>query len=130
MRTRQSKGSATAELAVCLPLLIVLILGGMEAANGIFLKQALTVAAYETAKMATTVGYTAAEAEARGLEILTARGFVAADIVLVPPNTEDMAPGELVTVTVSAPATTNAITPLVFHAAGMNVTAVVAMNRN
>lgn len=129
MSTRR-KGAATAELAVCLPLLVVLVFGGMEAANGIFLKQGLTVAAYETAKMATTVGFTATEAEARGNEILNALGFSAAVIAIDPPTTRQMAPGELVTVTVTAPSSSNAISPAIFHPADLTVNAVVAMNRN
>lgn len=124
------KGTATAELAVCLPLLVVLVLGGMEAANGIFLKQGLTVAAYETAKMATTVGFTAAQAEARGNEILNTMGLSGSDIEIDPPTTRQMAPGELVTVTVTAPCSLNSISPAVFHPADMTVNAVVAMNRN
>ena len=38
---------ATVELAVCLPVLALLVLGSIEAASFIFLKQTLQVAAYE-----------------------------------------------------------------------------------
>lgn len=126
---RQRKGTATAELAVCLPLILVLIFGGIEAANGIFLKQGLTVAAYETAKMATTVGYTIAEANTRGEQILAARGFSGATIT-IDPNTPQIFPGTPVTVTVEAPADLNAISPMISLGSGSTIRARITMNRN
>lgn len=126
---QKRKGTATAELAVCLPLILLLIFGGIEAANGIFLKQGLTVSAYEAAKMATTVGYTVAEAEARGVQILTARGFDGATIA-INPNTTQLFPGTPVTVTVTAPANLNAISPSISFGAGTTIRASITMNRN
>lgn len=101
----------------------------MEAANGIFLKQGLTIAAYETAKMATTVGFTSEEAVARGQALLDARGFGDATITVTPPNTSSLTPGTPVTVSVSAPTELNAISPVVLFA-GANVNAQIVMRRN
>ena len=126
---QRRKGSATTELAVCLPLVMLLIFGGIEAANGIFLKQGLTVAAYETAKMATTVGYSVADAQNRGQQILTARGFSGATIA-ISPNTTQLFPGTPVTVTVSAPADLNAISPAISLGTDSTIRARITMNRN
>lgn len=123
-------GTATVELAIALPLLTMLIFGGMEAANSIFLKQGMTVAAYETAKLATTVGFTAAEAEARGQAALVARGFGDASISINPPDAESQPPGTQVTVTVSAPSDLNSISPLVLWGGATSVNATVTMIRN
>lgn len=129
LRNKKRKGTATVELAVALPLLLAFIFGGMEAANGIFLKQGLTIAAYETAKMATTVGFTAAEAESRGQQLLDARGFGAAEITIVPANTASLTPGTPVTVTVSGPTDLNALSPVILFS-GSTVSAQIVMRRN
>lgn len=126
---KNRRGTATVELAVALPLLLAFIFGGMEAANGIFLKQGLTIAAYETAKMATTVGFTSEEAVARGQALLDARGFGAATIDVVPPNTTALTPGTPVTVTITAPTSLNAISPVVLFS-GSTVSAQIVMRRN
>ena len=127
-KTRQ--GSATIELAVCLPLLFLMVFGGIEAANGIFLKNHLTVAAYEAAKIATTVGKTVPEAKTRAEEILTQQGFNDIDVIVNPSTTAAMSSGSLVTVTITAPANLNSIGPTVIHSSTMKVKAVVAMQRN
>lgn len=129
LRRRKKHGAATAELAVCLPLIVFLILGGMEAANGVFLKQGLTVTAYETAKLATTVGFTTAEAQARGEQILTARGYTGGVITMAPADPASQPPGTQVTVTVTAPAAANSISPII-HYGGTLVSARIVMNRN
>ena len=44
---------AVVELAVCLPVLVLIIMGSIEACNLTFLKQKLTEAAYQGAMVAT-----------------------------------------------------------------------------
>ena len=123
------KGTATVELAVCLPMLFLIIFGGIEAANSIFLKQGLTIAAYESAKMATTVGYTVNDAIARGDEILEARGFNEAQVT-IDPTLAALEHGTPVTVTVTAPANANSISPQIAIAGDASISAQVVMIRN
>ena len=128
--TKRKKGTATVELAIAIPLLMMMIFGGMEASNSIFLKQGMTVAAYETAKMATTVGFTTEEAIARGQRALDARGFGAAEITVNPPNVTAVPPGTPIVVTDTAPSDLNAISPLVLWAGPVDVNAQITMIRN
>ena len=123
------KGTATVELAVCLPMLFLIIFGGIEAANSIFLKQGLTIAAYESAKIATTVGYTVNDAITRGDAILEARGFTGAQVA-IDPNVAALTPGTQVTVTVTAPANANSISPQIAIAGNASISAKVVMIRN
>lgn len=55
MRTRNRannrRGAATAEFAICLPILVFLILGLNETCSAIFLKEQITIAAYEGARI-------------------------------------------------------------------------------
>lgn len=127
---RRRKATATVELAVCLPLIVLLVFGGIEAANGIFLKQGLTAAAYETAKVATTMGYTSADALARGNQVLTARGFQNAVLDIQPPVSTTPASGTPVVVTATAPTSDNAVSPLVLYGGGNTVVARITMIRN
>jgi len=109
---------------------MMMIFGGMEAANSIFLKQGMTVAAYETAKLATTVGFTSADALARGQAALEARGFGDAEITINPPNVTAAPPGTPIVVSVTAPSDLNAISPLVLWGGSVNVNAQITMIRN
>ena len=128
-RPKTRRGTATIELAIAIPILLTVIFGGLEAANSIFLKQGLTMAAFETAKMATTVGFTSSEAMTRGQSVLDQRGFGDATITVTPENFSTAAPGTPITVSVSAPASSNAISPAVFFS-GQTITAQIVMIRN
>ncbi|MEC9094474.1 MAG: TadE/TadG family type IV pilus assembly protein [Planctomycetota bacterium] len=48
---KKRQGIATTELAVCLPILILLTLGILETCTVIFLKESITIAAYEGARV-------------------------------------------------------------------------------
>jgi Flp pilus assembly protein TadG len=103
------RGVATVELAVCLPVLLLLVVGAIESSNFIFLKQAATVAAYEAAAVTTRAGGTAADGQLRAQQILTARSIDSTSISFTPANPDNAARGTLVSVEVSAPVSTNSI---------------------
>ncbi len=68
------RGLAATEFAVALPVVLMLVLGSIEVSNFIHLKQATTVAAYETALSATGTSATSAAAITRGNAVLAAFG--------------------------------------------------------
>ncbi len=69
MRSRRNanlarRGVAAAEFAVCLPVMVLLVLGMVETCSMVFLKQSLAVAAYEGAHTAVKPGATSADVRA------------------------------------------------------------------
>ena len=117
-------GAATVELAVCIPVIVILAFGSMECASTIFHRQALVQSAYETCKEAVKARGSEALALQRGQEVLDFRGITGQTITMNPANTETLARGTLVTVTVSAPSDSNSILPFgPFSGQTMEVTA-------
>jgi Flp pilus assembly protein TadG len=108
-RPDKRRGVATVELAICLPILMLLVVFAIEGSNFIFLKQAATVAAYEAAHVATQQGGTEVEAQRRAEEILAARAIDTAEVQFTPAAPDAAVRGTLVTVSVSAPASANSI---------------------
>jgi Flp pilus assembly protein TadG len=67
------RGAALVEFAVCLPVIMILILGSMEATSAVFVRQALTTSAYEGIREAIRIDSTASTALSRAQSVLTAR---------------------------------------------------------
>jgi len=87
MRTPQqkkTKGIAAVECAVALPLLLLLIAATVDICNMMFLRQHMTVAAYEGARVAITNDSSIEDVEAQVQIILNERGIVPNEIVVSP----------------------------------------------
>ena len=124
-RTRR-RGTAVTELAVVLPVLTVLIFVPIEISTMIFVRQSLSVAAYESIRVVTRPGGSHQSALDRATQVLTERKVINGTVTYTPSNPEDAEDGDVVTVTVSAPCTSNATVPLwVFN--GRNLTSQVSM---
>ena len=108
-------GAALVETAICLPIALVLIMGTLEATRMMQLKQSLAISAYEGVRTALQPGADEAAVVADAQQVLTDRG-VSGGSVAVTPSLSGVAVGELVRVTVSAPADAHAIVPPVFYA--------------
>ncbi|MCC6509831.1 MAG: pilus assembly protein [Pirellulaceae bacterium] len=67
------RAAAVVETALLMPLLVLLAFGSIELSNMVFLKQSLSIAAYEGARMVTHPGATQAQADTRIREVLAAR---------------------------------------------------------
>ncbi|WP_417747062.1 TadE/TadG family type IV pilus assembly protein [Rosistilla oblonga] len=106
-RAKSRRGTAIVEFAVCLPLLALLVFGTIEAASRIFLKQTLSISAYEAARQAIRVGSTTENSKASGDSILTARKVKGSQIVFSPADITNASRGELISVSVSAPTRDN-----------------------
>ncbi len=126
---RNDDGAAAVEMAVCLPLLVAIIVSGLEAAHFLHLKQTLTLAAYESAATAGTTGRTEADAIASGSLVLASRETADATITISPAITSSTAPGTMITVTASAPAASNSAGFSTFTA-GITVRSSVTVTRN
>jgi len=112
---RRRRGVAATELAVCLPIVVLLVLGTIEACSMIFLKQSLSVAAYEGARTAIIPGMKQADVETACKQILLDRNVVGATVTVKPTNIDALNPGDFVDVTVSAPCNSNSVVPNKFY---------------
>ncbi|WP_153558968.1 TadE/TadG family type IV pilus assembly protein [Roseimaritima sediminicola] len=104
---RGRRGVAAVEFAVCLPVLILLVFGAIEAASFIFLKQSLNVAAYEGCRAAIRASGTNAEAESKAVAILEARNVHDARVRFVSGDVSAVGRGEPVVLEVLAPTRAN-----------------------
>lgn len=106
-QTGPRRGVAAAELAVCLPVLALLVFGAIEASSFIFLKQSLNVAAYEGIREAVRIGSDNNRGLERAENILNARSVN--DFQIDFPNGETALAdrGDTIVIEVSAPTATN-----------------------
>jgi hypothetical protein len=107
MLTRDRRGVAALEFAVCLPVLVLLVLGSIEASSFIFLKQSLNVAAYEGIREAIRLDGDNAGGDARAVNILTSRNVRDFDVSFPSGETSRLPRGRDVVIEVSAPTITN-----------------------
>lgn len=119
-------GVAAAEFAVCFPVVVLIVLATIEACTMVFLKQSLTVAAYEGARTAISLNASAAEVDQSAQQILTERRVQGGTVTMSPANLARVDAGEYVKVEVSAPATRNSVVPITFYR-GRNLTATATM---
>ncbi len=109
---RWLRGAACVELAVCLPLILLLVFASLEGANMLFLRQAVVQSAYETAKSAAKRNGIESKAVALGQQVLASRGVVAPTITFSPANPESLPAGTPFTVAVAVPGDSRSITNL------------------
>jgi hypothetical protein len=102
---------AAAELAICLPLIVSLVLASIEACSMIFLDHGLTIASYESVRAAINYDATNADVTARGNQIINQRSITDATISINPTNVANVPRGQAIEVTVSAPCDANMIIP-------------------
>lgn len=114
-RASNRRGLAVVELAVCLPVIILIIFASIEACSLIFLQQGLQTAAYETARFAVTPKSRSATAITRGEQVLNDRAIRAATVELSPSDMERTAPGTLVVASVQASLGANRVMPDFFY---------------
>jgi hypothetical protein len=109
------RAAAAAELALCLPLIVFLLLASLEACSMIFLDHSLTIASYEGVRTAINYDATNSAVNNRCNEIIDEREVADANIAFNPANVANVPRGEQITITVSAPCDANAILPLWFY---------------
>jgi Flp pilus assembly protein TadG len=109
------RGVAATEFAVCLPLIMILLLGTLEASTMIFPKQSLSIAAYEGARTSITANATSSDVAAACNRILTQRNVAGPSIAVSPNPLETQPVRSWITVTVSAPASSNSVIQGLFY---------------
>jgi Flp pilus assembly protein TadG len=114
-RLKKRRGVAAAELAVCLPVVVLMVVATIEACSALFLKQSLTASAYEGVRTAIEKGATSTSVQAACKQILTDRKIQGATVTVKPSNIASLNPGDFVDVTVSAPCAPNSVVPVTFY---------------
>ena len=125
-RRNHPRGVAAAELAVCLPVIVLLVIATIEACSMVFLKQSLTVAAYEGVRTALVQGATPASIEAKCDQILSERRVQGAKVSVSTANIAALNAGDYLDVTITAPCDRNSIVPNTFYR-GRNLSAKATM---
>lgn len=99
------------EFAVCLPVIILIVLGSIEAASMLFLRQALVQSAYEGAKVAARTRGDNPSALNAIESVASGRRIKNTNVIFSPSNVESAEPGDIIRVTVSAPGDANSFIP-------------------
>ena len=100
-------GSAVAELAICLPAVVLLVMGALECCSMIFLKQSLHVAAYEGARIGIKQDSDSQLVQDRCTRILRERNVVGGVVTVQPREVSTATRGTPIAVQVAAPCTPN-----------------------
>ncbi len=108
---KRRRGTATVELALCLPVIVLIAFGAVEGASMIFLKQTLVQSAYEGAKVAIRRNVTSADVEAATRSVLAGRSLQQARVEINPSNIELARRGDVILVRVTAPGDANSLFP-------------------
>ena len=109
------RGVAATELAVCLPVVVLIVVATIEACSALFLKQSLTAAAYEGARTALAARQVAGSVQAACDQILNDRNVNDATVTISPANFATLQSGNFIDVTVSAPCNSNSVVPTTFY---------------
>jgi len=110
------RGNATVELAVLLPVLVLIVFGTIETCSMIYTTQTLHISAYEGSRMCLVPKSTAAQVEVAANQMLTDRRVRGPSIAISPINFSNAPIGTNITVTVTAPANSNNFVPSFFFA--------------
>jgi Flp pilus assembly protein TadG len=101
------RGAAVVELAITLPLIVLIVLGTIETCSMLFLKQALRISAYEGVRVAIVQGATADNITAGCDLFLNARKIKNGVVAITPSDFANRPYGTIVTVRVSADCASN-----------------------
>lgn len=104
------KGAAVVELAICLPVIVLLVFASLEGANMLFLRQAVVQSTYEAAKAAAKSTGSQARGQALANQILSARNIVPQSVTFNPANVDSLTAGTPFTVTVAVAGDSRSIT--------------------
>jgi len=104
------EGAAVVEFAVCLPLIVLVVLGTIQAGSLLFLRQTLVQAAYEGAKVAIVTG-DSDQVDAVVDLVAASRNLSEVNVQFTPSDIASVPAGETITVTLTAPGDENSLIP-------------------
>ena len=105
---------AVVELAVCLPAIVLLVLGSIEACSMVFVKQGLHIAAYEGIRRGIRYDATEQLVRDRCEQILNERQIKGATIELTPSQPDTLERGSELKLRVTVPVRDNSLMRLRF----------------
>ena len=111
--SKQRTAIAVVELAICLPFITLITFGTLEACRAVYLRQNLTVVAYEGARIGILPGASQTALEAQCDMMLNDRG-IKGYTVSVTPAISSLSSGEMLNVTVSAKCNENSMVSNMF----------------
>ena len=124
----QRSGMAVVEAAVCIPLILLLMLGTLEITSGLYLRESLSVCSFEACRVGARRRASADDVRARAQEVLADRGVNGASVVLTPSNFDALSSLDQISVEITAPTAGNSI--FIFdHLANRTVQSSVTMIR-
>ena len=104
---RGARGVAAVECALCVPLVVLLMFGTLSVCSDMYLKQTLTIAAFEGARTGVRRNGDREAIEAAVQNVLDARGVVEADITISPADFSVLQALDEIEVLVDAPTDEN-----------------------
>ena len=108
---KSRRGVAAVEFAVCLPVVLLVVFGSIQAASMLFLRQATIQAAYEGVKVGIRNSGTDDGVREAAQAVLDGRQLTGVTIDIQPSNVDTLDAGTIVDVIVSAPADENTLFP-------------------
>jgi hypothetical protein len=117
-------GAAVAELAICLPAVVLLVMGAIECCTMIFLKQSLHVTAYEGVRMGIKNEADSQMVRDRCDRVLQERNIVGGTVNVTPREVGTAIRGTPIEVQVTAPCLPNSALRLQFFGGNLETTAV------
>lgn len=108
-RVAERRGVTAIELAICLPVLVLVTLATIEACTMIYLKESLKIAAYEAGRVGMVPGAEPENLKAQCDLLLSSRNVHGYTVTTEPPHPGRLAPGDFFRVSVSAPCVPNSV---------------------
>ncbi|MDA8746338.1 pilus assembly protein [Rubripirellula amarantea] len=107
----EHRAVAATELAICLPLVAMLILASIEACGMVYLSHSLSIASYEGVRVAINYDSTTTDVTDKCTQMIEARQVVDGTIDVSPNNVATVPRGVAIQVTVTAPCNSNSLLP-------------------
>lgn len=129
-RSSDRRGGAAVEAALIFPFIIIIMMGTLEMCSGLYLKESLTVAAFEGVRMGIRRRGTPEQVLERAYEVLDERGIVydPNEVTVTPDDFGSLQALDPIRVDITVPVSPNSI--FIFgHLSGRDVRASVTMVR-